>query len=269
MFHSKMIRQFEVFLQSLPSRVQVTPASEVYHVGPDLSVPWQSCDSLQQRNINTLAQRKSADSSCNLSTVFSDDDVCICLRPVDRTRIPSSIHCHLGRLSHSGLCVGCEAVEYGTMTFHQMEEAQMSMCCRIHLDMAWSHFFSLGISHPTIPRDVSTTATSMRSPEAQFRFVLKIQPQYLEICSSSVLIARSAGFALTVMSRCSFQHHRLRKKLLQPCAIGQSRGFPITTQSNTTSEELLNEAFAALNQVIRDSLSSGGHSLHVPSVHVQ
>ena len=38
-FHSKMMRQFEVFLQSLPSRVQVTPASEVYHVGPDPARP--------------------------------------------------------------------------------------------------------------------------------------------------------------------------------------------------------------------------------------
>ena len=199
MFHSKMIRQFEVFLQSLPSRVHVTPASGV-------SVPWQSFDSLQQRNINTLTQRMSADSSCNLSTVFSDDDVCIVFvqSTTPESLVPStvtSVDCPVL------ICAsGVREVEYGTIPIHQIEEAQMSMCCRMHLDMAWLHLFSLEIAHPTIPRGVSTTATSMSSPEAQFRFASQIQSQHLDL----FLGRPDSSFSrvcLTVMSRCSFQHH--------------------------------------------------------------
>ena len=55
----------------------------------------------------------------------------------------------------------------------------MSMYCRMHLDMAWLHLFSLEIAHPTIPRDVSTTATSMSSPDSGS--LLKIQSQYVDL----------------------------------------------------------------------------------------
>ena len=62
-------------------------------------------------------------------------------------------------------------MEYGTTPAHRMEEAQTSMCCRTHLEMVWLHLFSHEIAHPTIPRDVLTTAASKSSPEAQFQLV--------------------------------------------------------------------------------------------------
>ena len=113
-----------------------------------------------------------------------------CLRP--ESPVPStvsSVDCPV--LS----CASCEGVEYGTIPVHQVEEAQMSMCCRMHRDMAWLHLFSLEIAHPTIPRDVSTTATKMCSPEAQFRIRFSKSSRSALTCFSSVLIARSAGFA--------------------------------------------------------------------------
>ena len=74
-FQPKMIHPFEVFRPFLPSRVSPASASVAYHVGPETVHPMAA--TFQQRNINTLNRRKSADSSCNLLAILSDNDVCV------------------------------------------------------------------------------------------------------------------------------------------------------------------------------------------------
>ena len=62
---------------------------------------------------HTLTRRKSADSSCNLSTILSDNDVCVVFV---QSCTPETLH--LRKLFCSDLCVRCEEAEHGTVPIH-------------------------------------------------------------------------------------------------------------------------------------------------------
>ena len=174
----------------------VSPASVRWSNTSDqtLSIPWHLLHPFQQRNMNTLTREKSADSSCDISTILSDNDVCVAFvqSSTPETLVPSTVtseNCSV----LTGALVGCEEVQYRTVLIHQAEEALRKMCC--HMNMAWLHLFSLDIAHPPSQRDVSTTKTRMSLREAQFQFASQSPSAFTLTCSSSVRTARSAGFA--------------------------------------------------------------------------
>ena len=93
-------------------------------------------------------------------------------------------------------------------------------------------------------------------------------PSTVTSVDCSVLICASG------VRKCNTEHYQFteRRKFRRVCAVIRILircGFTVTTQTNSTSEELLNEPFPTLKQVVRHGLSSCRHGLRVPCVHVK
>ena len=162
-----------------------------------------------------------------------------------------------------GSCVWCEAMSETEWDHFTKREKHRGVRAAVRvLTQAWFHLLRVRITSPPNPHDVSALATAagvcqpMRFSKS-YRITLT--------CSSSALIARSAGFVRLSCLGVLENKTRSRRRSSHFTAKATVAGSPLQRKRTFLRKR---NCSTLLNQAVSDSLRCCGNCLQVCSVHI-